>query len=329
MPRRTPAACYDSPWKDVLTHAFQAFMTFYFGALCGQIDWSRRPRFLDKELAQVGFGDTPCGRVADKLVTVYLRDGSEQWVLVHIEVQAQRDDVLARRILAYNYRIFEQHGRPVASLVVLADGDPSWRPCSFQNELLGTKMGISFATAKLSDYADQIDALKASPNPFALVTLAHLYTQQTRQDADERFAAKWKLTKILFQRGWSKRRIIVLFKAINWMMTLPVDLEERYWRNVHLWEKKRKMEWISSLEQMLIDKGVKKGVTLGIKQGLEQGLAKGRAEGAALLLEQQLTQRFGPLSQSTRQKLAKASLEQLTSWSKASHGAKTLKQVFN
>lgn len=237
MPRRSPAARYDSPWKEVLTHAFHAFIALYFADLCLQIDWSRRPRFLDKELAQAGFGDAPAGRVADKLVAVYLRDGSEHWVLVHIEVQAQRDDTLAQRILAYNYRIFEQHRRPVASLVVLADDDARWRPQSFHNELLGTKMGISFAIAKLTDYADRAAMLKASRNPFALVTLAHLYTQQTGQNASDRYTAKWQLTKLLFQRSWSKKRIIVLFKAINWMMTLPVELEERYWQNVRRLER--------------------------------------------------------------------------------------------
>jgi len=321
MPQRSPTACYDSPWKEVLTHAFHAFMLMYFADLCTQIDWSRRPRFLDKELVQAGFGDAPAGRVADKLVAVYLRDGSEQWVLVQIEVQAQRDDALARRVLTYNYRIFEQHERPVASLVVLADDDPHWRPRSFHNELLGTTMGISFAVAKLSDYTGRIEMLNASRNPFALVTLAHLFTQQTRQNVDGRFTAKWQLTKLLFQRGWSKKRIIILFKAINWMMTLPVDLEERYWRNIRLLELERKMEYVSSLEQMFIDKGEKKG--------LAKGLAKGRAEGAAILLEEQLTHRFGPLSQTTRRKLAKANLEQLTAWSKAAFDAQTLRQVFN
>lgn len=332
MPRRSPSACFDSPWKEALTHAFHAFMAFYFADLCGEIDWSHRPRFLDKELAQAGFGDTPSGRVADKLVAVYLHDGSEHWVLVHIEVQAQRDESLAPRVLAYNYRIFEQHGRRVASLVVLADDDPGWRPQSFHNELLGTPMGISFAIAKLTDYAGRSAMLQASRNPFALVTLAHLSTQGTRQDAAARFAAKWQLTKLLFQRGWSRRRIIVLFKAINWMMTLPVELEERYWHNVHRLERERKMEWITPLEQIFIDKGWKKGVKHGLKQGLEQGLEQGREEGAAIgaavLLEKQLTRRFGPLPQSARRKLAKADLQQLAAWSDAAFDAQTLKQVF-
>jgi len=323
MPRYCPAARYDSPWKEVLTHAFHAFMDFYFAGLCAQIDWSRRPRFLDKELAQAGFGDAPEGRVADKLVALYLRDGSEHWVLVHIEVQAQRDDTLALRVLAYNYRIFEQHHRPVASLVVLADDDAGWRPQAFHSEVLGTRMGISFATAKLADYAGRDAMLTASRNPFALVTLAHLYTQRTRQNVAERYAAKWRLTKLLFQRGWSKRRIIILFKAINWMMTLPLELEERYWQNVRRLERERKMEWISPLEQVFIDKGWKRGV----KQGVRQGLERGREEGAAILLEKQLTHRFGPLPQSARRKLAKADLQQLAAWSEAAFNAQTLKQV--
>lgn len=63
-------------------------MEFFFAELCAQIDWSKRPRFRDKELASVGFGDAPNAMVADKLVEVYLRDGGARWVLAHIEVQA-------------------------------------------------------------------------------------------------------------------------------------------------------------------------------------------------------------------------------------------------
>jgi len=70
-------------------------------------------------------------------------------------------------------------------------------------------------------------------------------------------------------------------------MTLPVPLEERYWKSVRRLERERKMEWISPLEHVLMKKGLQKG----IQQGLEQG----REEGAAMLLEKILTQRFGPL----------------------------------
>jgi hypothetical protein len=44
---------YDSPWKDVLEHAFPEFMTFYFPAAHAQIDWSCEHAFLNTELRQV------------------------------------------------------------------------------------------------------------------------------------------------------------------------------------------------------------------------------------------------------------------------------------
>ncbi len=182
-------------------------------------------------------------------------------------------------------------------------------------------MGISFAIAKLIDFADRMPALQASRNPFALVTLAHLYTQRTQGNAADRFAAKWGLTKLLFQRGWGKKRIIILFKAINWMMTLPAELETRYWESIRRMQKEGAMEWISPFEQVIMDKG--------IKQGLKQGLIQGREEGAALLLEKVLTKRFGPLPQTARRKLANANLKQLTKWGAAATKAQTLKEVFS
>src|SRR6185295_3262523 len=119
---------YDTPWKSALTHCFPEFVAFYFPTQWTEIDWSTPPRFLDKELEQINLGDRPGSLIADKLVSVHLRDSREEWVLVNVEVQAQRDDDLARRIFTYNSRLFQTYRRPVASLVVLADDVPGWRP---------------------------------------------------------------------------------------------------------------------------------------------------------------------------------------------------------
>jgi hypothetical protein len=98
--------------------------------------------------------------------------------------------------------------------VLLADDDPQWRPQAFHNKVLGTEMGIAFTTAKLLDHANRSDALLASHNPFAWVTLAHLRTQQAHRDPDALYAAKWQLTKLLYQHGWRKQRIITLFNVM-------------------------------------------------------------------------------------------------------------------
>lgn len=302
-------------------------MTFFFANLGDQIDWTKRPRFRDKELAGISFGGGTDVMLADKLVEVCLRDGCMQWVLIHVEVQARHDASLAKRVLDYNYRIFKEYAQPVVSLVVLADDAPAWRPCGFHIRALDTVMGISFATAKLLDYADRTEELQASDNPFAWVTLAHLRTQQAQQDMHQRYTAKWQLTKLLFQHRWRKQRILLLFKVINWMMALPEPLQERYWQAVIKLEKEQKMDWmkmVTPLEQMFLDKGWEKG----LKQGIEQGIEQGRKEEALALLERQIARRFGPLSKTTSNRLAKASLAQLRKWNDALPDATTLKQLF-
>jgi hypothetical protein len=40
-----PADDYDSPWKDVLEHAFPEFMAFYFPEAYAQIDWEQGHEF--------------------------------------------------------------------------------------------------------------------------------------------------------------------------------------------------------------------------------------------------------------------------------------------
>jgi signal transduction protein with GAF and PtsI domain len=112
---------------------------------------------------------------------------------------------------------------------------------------------------------------------------------------------------------------MVLFNVINWMMVLPRHDQERYWRAVIRLEKEHKMELFNPLEQMFIDKGWERG----LKKGLEQG----RREGAVRVLERQLARRFGPLSKTVRNRLEKASLEQIDAWSDALSEAQSLKQI--
>ena len=89
---------YDTPWKEVVTQHFPDFMAFYFGAAHAAIDWSRPHAFLDQELASLSRDAEQGRRLLDKLVQVYLRDGGEQWVLVHLEVQGWRDAGFAERV---------------------------------------------------------------------------------------------------------------------------------------------------------------------------------------------------------------------------------------
>jgi len=305
-------------------------MDFYFPDFSARIDWRKRPRFRDKELA--GLGVAQDVMVADIVVEVWLRGARQRQVLVHIEIQAQRDTALAQRVHDYNYRIGKTYGKPVNSMVLLADADPNWRPSSFLQHEESSARTFTFTTAKLLDYVGDVDALTIARNPIAWFTQAHLCTLQTLNNPDKRYAAKLHLTRLLFQLHWKRRRIIALFKAINWMMTLPESLERRFWRAILRLEKESEMKLLNPLEQMFFDDGIKKGLEQGLQQGRTEGRAEGRTEGrtegAAALLERLLVQRFGPLPKAVCNKLAKASVTQIETWSDALATAQSLKQVF-
>ena len=166
-------------------------------------------------------------RLLDKLVRVTLLSGQESWVYIHLEIQGTPQAEFPERMFVYNYRSFDRFRRPIASMALLADDAPNWKPQEYRFEVLGCKHTLEFPVAKLLDYAGQEAALQDDPNPFALVTLAHLQTRATRKNPQARFEAKWKLVQLLYRRGWDKQRIIDLFLVIDWMMHLPDFLSQQ------------------------------------------------------------------------------------------------------
>jgi len=314
---------YDSPWKRALKHNVVEFLAFFFPQYRELIDSHRPISFRDKELAQVAGDGRPHVLIADLLASVFLCDGRE--VLLHIEIQAQRDPNLAERILDYNHCLYKNYRLPVASFVVLADAGKRWRQDAFHNNVLGTEMGIRFSVVKLSAYAELLDELLLDRNVFAWVTAAHLLAQRTHGNADIRYTEKWRLIRLLYERGWRKRRIIDLFTIVHWLMPLPVELERRLMCNIRRLERRHNVEWINPYDKLRFEEGEKKGIKIGLAKGLQEG----RQEGAAQLLERQLNRRFGTLSPTIQKRLAKASPEQLARWSEAVLEAQTLKQVFS
>ncbi len=304
-----PPDTFDSPWKDAIAQAFPEFLAFYFPAAHRGIDWTRGHMFLDTELRGI-LREADAGvRHADQLVQVHRKRGGPGWVYVHVEVQATRKADFERRMFTYSYRLFERFGRPVASLVVLADPHRRWRPDGYGFELFGSRHWLSFPTVKLLDYKADIDSLLANPNPFALVTAAHLLTRQTRNQPRQRLAAKWKLVRLLYERDWSKERVIGLFKVLDWMMSLPDALEGRLWQDIEAFEGKRNMPYITSVERI----------------GMRKGFERGREQ----LLLDQLTHRFGPLSEAAVARVESATAADIDRWARRVLDASSLDEVLS
>ena len=286
----------DTPWKQILECYFPQFMAFFFPEAHSAIDWSRGFNFLDSELQQITREAETGKRIVDKLVKVYLRNGQENWLLIHIEIQNQKEAEFSERVYIYSTRLFDKFRRSVASFAVLGDTDQHWRPQSFHQSALGSQHDFSFQIAKLLDYQQQTD-LATSDNPFAIVVQAHQVAQATKGKASQQRRRKQKyiLTTLLYERGWTEQQIIDLYRFIDWVLTLPPELEEAFRQDLETYERGKNMPYISAIERI----------------GEARGEARGKVEGKVDLLSLLLAQQVGTISIETVEELKKLSIGQL------------------
>ena len=153
----------DSPWKEALDEYLEPCFDLLFPTVHADIDWSHKPEPKDKEFQKL-IADAEQGRrYVDKLVQVKLKNGGTVWVLVHIEVQPSRDNSFEERMYVYNYRIHSRYQLPVASLAILADDDPLWRPTQYRQSILGCTKTMTFLAPKLLDWAPRGRSWKRIP----------------------------------------------------------------------------------------------------------------------------------------------------------------------
>ncbi len=57
-------------------------------------------------------------RFADQLVKVQLKNGEEQWILIHIEVQSKNETVFPERMFQYFYRIYDRYQEKIVAMTI-------------------------------------------------------------------------------------------------------------------------------------------------------------------------------------------------------------------
>ena len=124
---------------------------------------------------------------------------------------------------------------------MLGDQRAGWRPDTFSEELWGCEHRFRFPIAKLIDWRGREAELASSENPFALVVLAHLATQETAGEAE---------------------RVRALCRFIDWLLTLPPAQAAAFDTEITAIEKELHVSYVPTYE----------------RKALQQGLRQGRAE---------------------------------------------------
>lgn len=266
----TPRDNFDSAWKEALTDHLPSFFDFFYPQLRHMVLWDRPIRFLDKERKALGppYKGRAGKRVVDVLVELPWKNEGMVLVLVHIEVQSQKDPAFAERLFYYHARLSERYDRPLMTLVILADPDSEWRPRSYGKSFAGTRLTFEFPTVKLRDYKSQLYWLTYSRNPFALLTAATLHAQAAKADSAQREDSKFQLVKALYRLGLARREVLGFFRLIDGVLTLSEERRKSFQSRVENYEKEMDMPYITSVERSGIEKGLAEGQRAALLEGL-------------------------------------------------------------
>jgi predicted transposase YdaD len=147
-------------------------------------------------------------------VKVYLKNGVEQWILVHIEVQGYKDKSFEERMFTYYYRIKDKYQKEITAWAILTDPFIDYKPNEFTSNFLGTSLSYQFNSYKILEQDQK--SLESSKNPFAIVVLTVLLALKAKKlDQNQLIDLKMDIVRNLLRKGIPKKKIDALLNFIQ------------------------------------------------------------------------------------------------------------------
>ncbi|MCF2516537.1 Rpn family recombination-promoting nuclease/putative transposase [Dyadobacter sp. CY351] len=260
----------DILWKSILEDTFEDFLRFFFPEADDVFDFSKDFEYLDKELEQLFPPDNDhySSKFVDKLVKVFTKEGQEEWILVHIEVQGYTDPHFADRMFTYYYRIWDRYRKRTTALAILTDDNKHYYPSCFEQSFLGTSLRFEFNILKVLDQCDR--KLAESDNVFAhILTTVKIALKSKKLSDKDLFDLKIQLARKLLSEKISKPKIAKLMKFLKFYVVLNDPfLSASYSQEVYNLTHK-------TYTTMGIDEAV---IYISREEGKEEGIELGRLE---------------------------------------------------
>lgn len=256
----------DTLWKAILEDVFDDFLRFFYPNSDEIFDFEKGFEYLDKELEQLfpPEHDQFMPRYVDKLVKVFTKEGTEEWILIHIEVQGYTDKHFAERMFQYYYRIFDKYRRPISAFAIFTEADKLFIPYKFERQFLGTTIIYTFNTYKIIEQSE--DDLVASSNPFALVVLTVKAALSGKQMGEQKlFDLKVNLAKQMLSKQMPKWKIRSLMNFLRYYIRFEnTEMTSNFEKEVEVITQKNTT---MGIEEFLLDRARKEGIEKGKKEG--------------------------------------------------------------
>lgn len=168
----SPRKRHDELLKAMFKDYIFAFLRLMYPNADEIFDFSKGFELLENELLEIMADRIPeLGKlVSDLLVKVYLKDGEEKWILIHIELEASSNPNIGRRLFQYFYRIVDKYNVDVETIVVFVGDEKQKKMTSFLYKCINTKLQFDFHNYHIFDHTDE--ELLAMDSIFGLVIIA-------------------------------------------------------------------------------------------------------------------------------------------------------------
>jgi hypothetical protein len=258
---------FDEAWKKIIERFFPHLLRFFIPHLYQDVDLSNGFIFLDKEMEQLSKKSKKGAKYVDKLVKVRLKDGRDQWILVHIEVQGYADKEFPERMFRYFYRIFDKYNEKIVSLALITGAEKGESEGKFEFKAYGSGVEFQYLSPRLMEYDKE--ELEKSDNPIALIILACQGKEEAKVKG-EAFNIKLRLIRSMYEKGRSQDYIRDIFEFTDWVITLSDEEENLIWEEIEKLEEVNKMPYVTSIERIGIKRGMKRGSKEAILEVLDE-----------------------------------------------------------
>ena len=246
---------FDGFWKDLIARFWREMLLSVIPDLYYAADLSVEPEFLDKELrdimqsfsSQQDEHNPP--RFVDTLMKIMLKNGGDEWVLLHIEIQGAGGEDLPTRMHRYYCLLFAHHGRHPAALAILTAPRPKENKNFYEFSHFGTSLKYSYNCLDIESLNEE--ALKSSDNPFDVALYAARKAKQCRKNEMQKFVYLREFWTLLKAKGWAREDGKALLLFIERIINLKDEaLQTEYIENYRELEEKR-VAYVSWFEEGL------------------------------------------------------------------------------
>lgn len=209
-----------------------------------------------------------------------MKNGTEQWILIHVEIQSGQETDFPERMFRYFYRIYDRHQEKIVAIAVHTSISSKAIPEYFTYDYFDTQLHYSYRNYRTEAYSDE--ELEKTDNIFGKIILAAKALHQTKNEDYQRYLFKRKLMRELIREpNYSRTAVQAVFHFIDYLLQLPEGYTKQLSKEIRpmIREEKRLMELYnkenaSPTIKSAFDLELERGIEQGLEQGLEQGVKK-------------------------------------------------------